>query len=81
MIGWTIASLDGLEGLAPQASKWIAIQADFHVSHRCQDDQWPAGITRVAFVGDEQALGYQPDGDRIVVLACRRAGVLGDLLR
>lgn len=78
LIGWTIGSLAVLEKFARDASRWIAIEADFHTSNRCQNLWWPAGVSRVAFVGDEQVLGYQPKDDKVVVLACRRAGVLGE---
>lgn len=77
VVGWTLGSVGHLERLARTLVIRVAIEADFHPDHRCDTTGWPDGVSRVAFVGDEQVLGYLPAGRRIVALSCRRAGVIG----
>ncbi|KRW95027.1 hypothetical protein [Paracoccus sp. MKU1] len=77
LIGWTVGSVAHLERLARNLVTHIAVEADFHSDHRCSTAGWPEGVTRVAFIGDEQVLGYILPDRRIVALSCRRAGVIG----
>lgn len=71
-IGATLGSLDPLERLSRHAVLQVALAGDFLPRHRCNMDGWPTGITRVAFVGDQQVLGYRAADRSISVLACPR---------
>lgn len=77
LIGWGLASALHLEWLARDLVTRVAVEADFHETHRCETAGWPSGVTRVAFIGDEQVLGYLPKEKQIVVLSCRRTHVMG----
>lgn len=75
LIGWGLGSIAHLEQLAGKLIARVALEADFHPEHRCDMSGWPAGVTRVAFVGDEQVLGYRPGANSVVPLSCRRLGI------
>ena len=81
MAGLTGRALGSVDHLERRARDWvtrIAIEADFHAHHRCDASGWPEGIARVAFIGDEQVLGYALPAGSIAVLSCRRTGVIGN---
>ncbi len=72
LIGWGLGAISHLEQLAGKLVARVAYEADFHPEHRCDMTGWPAGVARVAFVGDEQVLGYLPGRNSVVVLPCHR---------
>lgn len=76
-VGGMLLAVVYLDHVARVLVTRVAITADFHPHHRCETSGWPAGVARVAFVGDEQVLGYLPEGRRVLTLSCRRNGVLG----
>ncbi|AGT09756.1 hypothetical protein [Paracoccus aminophilus] len=75
-LGTTISAAVLLER-SETVLQWVAVEADFFPDHHCATSGWPEGITRVAFVGDEQVLGYLGVEDRIVVLPCQRRPLQG----
>lgn len=60
----------------PDLIRRIALTTDFPCGFRCQTEGWPEAFRtdkiRVAFLGDEQVLAYDPAADRLIVLPCKR---------
>lgn len=50
----------------------IGLRADFQRVHRCNSEGWPPEISKVAAIGDQQVLGWQPKTDRLLILPCVR---------
>lgn len=64
--------ITGIDLLTDRILSQTALAADFFPNHRCKKTGWPEDVTRVAFIGDEQVLGYQARGGRFIVLPCPR---------
>lgn len=73
-----VGSMLFIDLLASSAMRIIALEGDFFPDYRCETGGWPEGISRVAFIGDEQALGYREADDRFFVLRCFRKNIQGD---
>lgn len=56
----------------------LAYAADFYTNHHCDTRDWPEGVKRIAFIGDEQVLGYRGPGQAFLVLGCERTATTGD---
>ena len=72
LTGFSAGVIPHLRNLTESSVIMTAIKADFFPSHHCQRDTWPKGIKRVAFLGDEQVLGYADNSNAIMILPCKR---------
>lgn len=70
--GFLKGSIGPVEEEARQWVITVALAGDFFPRHRCDTRDWPPGVTRVAFIGDQQVLGYRGPGQTFVVLGCER---------
>ncbi len=76
--GLTRFAITGIEGLGTKFVIQTALTADFHTNHHCDTRDWPEGVKRIAFIGDEQVLGYRDPGQAFLILGCERTATTAD---
>lgn len=81
-----LAALGGfMKGSIAPAETWarrlileMALVGDFFPQHRCDTRDWPDGVKRIAFIGDQQVLAYRGPRQAFLVLDCERTAATPD---